>query len=136
MRSLFSLIAVLALAIGLTQPVSAESPAAWPRNVDITAAYPGSFVGGAPRVAAPARNAWTDAFVPYADWKALPTAHDAGGQHQTPQAELDAQLRVYRYYWARRNAEIFRDGNEVVPVRIHERQNAKAFGSPVMSGDN
>ncbi len=140
MRTLLSILAVLALAFGLSVPASAEQPTAWPRGESLNGHSNGAsvFRTSKQRVApAPTYNPWTDAFIPYGNSKAN-TASDAGGQIVPTPQELDAQVASYRLYWARRNAELYRDGElaDVLPVRVHERLNAKAFGSPVMSGDN
>lgn len=132
----FLSLAILAFTLSFTS-VSAEQPAAWPRHGDVTTVH--SYAKGPRRVTAPAAtyNPWTDDFIPFASSKAATTS-DGGGQFPTSQAELDAQQRAYRQYWAQRNAELFRDGNlaDVLPVRVHERLWPNAFGSPVMSGNN
>ena len=113
----------------------AESETAWPRYPyqGIQATEPGT-VYTAP--AAGAVNVWVDAFVPFGA-SAAATSADKGGQSPTPAAELDAQMRGYRAYWVARNRELITADGElagVLPVRVHERLNAKAFGSPVMQG--
>lgn len=124
------------LALVIASPVLAESPTPWPR-------YPHQGIesqahANGPAYAAPsaAYNVWTDAFVPFGS-SAAATSADKGGQSPTPQAELDAQVRQYRAYWLARNSSLITPGGELapaLPVRVHERLNAKAFGSPVMSG--
>ena len=128
------LITASILAIGLASPALAESPAAWPREP-----IAGEFGTARAVRTAPAAtvNAWTDDFATFSDWRALPAGADAGGQHATPVAELDAQQRQYRSYWLARNRELVTEDGvfaPVLPVRIHERLNARAFGSPVMGG--
>lgn len=139
MRTLLSILAVLALAFGLSVPASAEQPAAWPRGDSLEAPTHFAPVRASKvrKTTAPTYNPWTDDFIPYGSSKAN-TASDAGGQIVPTPQELDAQVASYRLYWARRNAELYRDGElaDVLPVRVHERLNAKAFGSPVMSGNN
>jgi hypothetical protein len=126
------------LALAVAYPALAESPTAWPRypHQGIEQQAPGVPYKGAP---APVVNAWTAPLAPYADWKAIPSAHDAHtfSYGVTPK-QLDAQQREYRKYWMGRHRELTASGDwsEVLPVRIHERLNAKAFGSPVMGGDN
>lgn len=127
------LITASIIAISLASPALAESPAAWPREP-----IAGNYGTARAVRTAPAAtvNAWTDDFATFSDWKALPAGADAGGQHATPVAELDAQQRQYRAYWMARHQELTANGQwaDVLPVRIHERLNAKAFGSPVMGG--
>jgi hypothetical protein len=129
---------LIAIAAGLVSSVaSAEAPTPWPRDVDITVQHFPAYT--APKTSAKAPvNAWTDDFASYADWAALPTTFDKG-QPTISAKDLDAQVRGYRAYWVKRNAELIdRNGDlaPVLPVRVYERLNAKAFGSPVMGGDN
>lgn len=139
MRTLFSLFAALALAVGLTLPVSAEQPAAWPRSNSVYGLDDWRSGPAVKTPAAPAVNAWTAPFASFTAWKALPAGHDAGGQHGPDPEALDAQVRGYRDYWRRRNAELIdRNGDlaPVLPVRIHERLNRDVFGYPVMGSQN
>lgn len=128
-----------ALAFALSGSAAfAESPTAWPRypHQGIESQAPGAAYKAAP---APAVNAWTAPFAPYADWKAIPSAHDAHTfSYGVTAKQQDAQQREYRKYWMARHRELTASGewSEVLPVRIHERLNAEAFGSPVMGGDN
>lgn len=128
------LITASILALGLASPALAESPTPWPRypHQGLESQAPAR---GPVRAAPSAYSPWTDAFVPYGSSRAA-TGADAGGQHPTSQADLDAQTRAHRVYWEQRNEELFATGEpgDVLPVRVHERLNARAFGSPVMSG--
>jgi hypothetical protein len=134
---LTSVLAAL-MAAAVTQ-VKAEAPTAWPRDIDITVNHGSPY---APRAAAKSTaapvNAWTAPFSSYADWAALPTTFDKG-QPTITAKELDAQVAGYRAYWLKRNQSLIDSNGDLVPVlpvRVHERLNAKAFGSPVMGGDN
>lgn len=131
------LIAASILTLAVAYPALAESPTAWPRyphqGIEAQAPYRG------PVKAAPAAvPSWTADSQSYANWRLLPAANDAGGQFPTSAKDLDAQQREFRKYWQARHRELTASGEwaDVLPVRIHERVNAKAFGSPVMGGDN
>jgi hypothetical protein len=127
--------ALILIPVLAASSASAEAPTPWPRYP-----YSGIESHGTPSVVrAPAAtyNVWTDAFVPFGS-SAAATSNDKGGQSPTPAAELDAQARAHRIYWERQNAGLIaQDGTlvDVLPVRVHERLNRNAFGSPVMSGD-
>jgi hypothetical protein len=128
---------MLSFVIALSSSAAFAEESAWPRTISIYGIDgSGQPVAAVPAVKAPAAtvNAWTADFASFSDWRALPVGADAGGQHATPVAELDAQQRAYRAYWLRRHRELTAGGEwaGVLPVRIHERLNAQAFGSPVM----
>jgi hypothetical protein len=128
---------LIAIAAGLVSSAAfAESPTPWPRypHQGIENQAPGVAYKGAP---APVVNAWTADSASFADWKTLPAAFDQG-QPTITAKELDAQQRQYRAYWLARHRELTATGEwaDVLPVRIAEKVNAKAFGSPVMGGDN
>jgi len=118
----------------LTFAFPALADDSWPRNP-----IPGADNnGGARAIKAPAAayNAWSDDFVPFGS-SAAATSADKGGQHPTSQAELDAAYRAHMAYWRATNAALITPAGTlapVLPVRVHERLNARAFGSPVMQG--
>jgi hypothetical protein len=129
--------AILLIPVLFAGAANAESPTAWPR-------YPHQGIESQVPYRAPAKAAatvapsWTADSQSYANWRLLPAANDAGGQFPTSAADLDKQQRSYRAYWLARHRELTASGEwaDVLPVRVHERLNAKAFGSPVMGGDN
>jgi hypothetical protein len=137
---------LIAIAAGLVSSAAfAESPTPWPRypHQGIENQAPGVAYKGAP---APGVNAWTAPFAPYADWRAIPAAHDAHTvSYGVTAKQLDAQQREYRKYWLARHRELTATGEwaDVLPVRIAEKLNRDSlgaykppFGSPVMGGDN
>lgn len=113
---------------------SAESPTPWPGypHRGIESQSPATMPAKAPSAS---YSVWTDAFVPFGS-SAAATGADKGGQSPTSAADLDRQGLAHRRYWEARNEELFATGEpaDVLPVRVHEKLNARAFGSPVMSG--
>lgn len=135
------LITASILALTVATPALAESPTPWPRHYVIS----GEGTGGSPAKAAttPAPS-WTADAQSYANWKALPAAHDAGGQSPTPQAELDAQRKRHQAYRLARHAEIVDAGFCNAPVLPPEYaafcwgalNNANQSGGPIGAGIN
>jgi hypothetical protein len=128
--------AILLIPVLFAGVANAEAPTAWPRypHQGIESQAPNYAPAKASAVVAPS---WTADSQSFANWNALPTTFDKGQPTATAK-ELDAQQREYRAYWLARHRELTAGGewSEVLPVRIYERLNAKAFGSPVMGGDN
>ena len=117
----------------------AESPAPWPREP-----HPGDFGSARAVKSAPVTPSWTADSQSYEAWKALPAAHDAGGQHPTSQAELDAQRRAHQNYRIIRHSQIVEAGFCNAPMLPPEyaafcwgaKNGANPTGGAIGGGDN
>ncbi len=82
---------------------------------------------------------WNSDFVPFGA-SAAATAADTGGQHPLTADELNRQLAVNRAYHQALRSRLIAEGGvhaPVLPLWAAEGTafNQRAFGSPVMSGD-